>query len=208
MKVDPAPTPFRRNRALQGMVAWLLLLWVLTAIKPWYPRDWLLENLLVFAYAALLAFTYRRFAFSNLSYGLFTVFLSLHLIGAHYTYAEVPFGAWLRELLALQRNPYDRIVHFAFGLLLAVPFREILLRAAELKPSWAGFVTVTCILGFSGFYEGLEALTAMIVSPELGAAYLGTQGDEWDGTKDMMMAAAGAVLAMAVVWATRRRHGG
>lgn len=205
MTVDPIP--FRRNRPLQGMVAWLLLLWSVTAIEPWYPRDWLLENLLVFAYAALLVFTYRRFAFSNLSYGLFTVFLSLHLVGAHYTYAEVPFGHWLREALALQRNPYDRIVHFAFGLLVAVPFREVLLRAAGLKPSWVGFVTVTCVLGFSGFYECLEAATAMVVSPELGAAYLGTQGDEWDGTKDMMMAAAGAALAMAVVGAMRRRRG-
>ena len=64
------------------------------------------------------------------------------------------------------------------------------------------------MLGFSGFYEGLEAATAMIVSPELGAAYLGTQGDEWDGTKDMLMAMAGAVLAMAVVGATRRRSPG
>jgi len=206
MTAEPAPTPFRHNRPLQGMVAWLLLLWVLTAIRPWYPRDWLLENLLVFACAALLIATYRRFAFSNLSYGLFTVFLSLHLVGAHYTYAEVPFGFWLRDALALQRNPYDRIVHFAFGLLVAVPFREILQRAAGLKPSWAGFVTVTCVLGFSGFYEGLEAATAMTVSPELGAAYLGTQGDEWDATKDMMLALAGAVLAMAGVGLRRRRR--
>lgn len=206
MNADPAPVPFRQNRPLQAMVAWLVLLWAVTAIRPWYPRDWLLENLLVFAYAVLLVFTYRRFAFSNLAYGLFTVFLSLHLVGAHYTYAEVPFGFWLRDALVLQRNPYDRIVHFAFGLLVAYPFREILLRAAGLKPSWAGFVTVTCVLGFSGFYEGLEAATAMVVSPELGAAYLGTQGDEWDGTKDMMMATAGAVLAMAVVWAARRQR--
>ena len=97
-------------------------------------------------------------------------------------------------------------MHFAFGLLVAVPFREVLQRAAGLKPSWAGFVTVTCVLGFSGFYEGLEAATAMTVSPELGAAYLGTQGDEWDATKDMMLALAGAVLAMAGVGLRRRRR--
>ncbi len=186
------------------MVAWLVLLWVVTAIKPWYPRDWLLENLLVFVYGALLVFTYRRFAFSNLSYGLFTLFLSLHLVGAHYTYSEVPVGFWLRDMLGGQRNPYDRIVHFTFGLLLAHPFREILLRAAALKPSWSYFVTVACVLGFSGFYEGLEAATAMLVSPELGAVYLGTQGDEWDGTKDMLLAMAGAVLTMCVAWATQR----
>lgn len=190
------PTPFRRNRPLQLMLLWLVVLWAVTAIAPRYPRDWLLENLLVFVYGALLVLSYRRFAFSNLSYGLFTLFLSLHLVGAHYTYAEVPFGFWLRDALGLARNHYDRIVHFAFGLLIAYPFREILLRAAGLRLSWSYFVTVATVLGFSAFYEGLEAVTAMVVSPELGAAYLGTQGDPWDAQKDSALAMTGAVLAM------------
>jgi putative membrane protein len=182
------------------------VLWVVTAIRPWYPRDWLLENLLVFAYAALLAITYRRFAFSNLSYGLFTLFLSLHLVGAHYTYAEVPFGFWLRDALGLARNHYDRIVHFSFGLLIAYPFREVLVRAGGLRPAWSSFMAVVTVLGFSAFYEGLEAVTAMVVSPELGAAYLGTQGDEWDSQKDSVLAMAGSVLAMLVTGAVTRSN--
>jgi putative membrane protein len=200
------PLPFRRNRALQLMLLWLAVLWVVTAIRPWYPRDWLLENLLVFAYAALLAITYRRFAFSNLSYGLFTLFLSLHLVGAHYTYAEVPFGFWLRDALGLARNHYDRIVHFSFGLLIAYPFREVLVRAGGLRPAWSSFMAVVTVLGFSAFYEGLEAVTAMVVSPELGAAYLGTQGDEWDSQKDSVLAMAGSVLAMLVTGAVTRSN--
>ncbi len=76
------------------MILWLLLLWMLTAIAPFDRRDWLLENLLVFVYAILLIITYRRFTFSNVSYALFVVFLSLHLVGAHYTYAETPLGFW------------------------------------------------------------------------------------------------------------------
>ena len=95
---------FRDNRFLQLLLLWLLLLWVVTAIEPFDRRDWLLENLLVFIYAALLLATYRRFAFSNLSYGLFAVFLSLHLVGAHYTYSETPFGFWLQDALDLSRN--------------------------------------------------------------------------------------------------------
>lgn len=182
------------------MVLWLIALWIITAIAPLFPRDWLLENLLVFAYAALLLFTYRRFAFSNLSYGLFTLFMSLHLVGAHYTYAEVPFGFWLQDALDLRRNHYDRIVHFSFGLLIAIPFREILLRAAGLRPSWSYFMSVVIVLGFSGFYECLEAVTAMIVSPELGLAYLGTQGDELDAQKDTLLAMGGAVCAMLLSW--------
>jgi len=193
-------TPFRRNRPLQGMLAWLILLWIITAIEPLYPRDWLLENLLVFIYGFLLVVSYRRFAFSNLSYGLFTVFLSLHLVGAHYTYAETPPGFWLQDLLDLQRNHYDRIVHFSFGLLIAYPFRELLLRAAQLRVSWSYLLAVTVVLAFSNFYEIIEAVTAEIVSPDLGAAYLGTQGDEWDAQKDACVAFIGAVAAMTITW--------
>ena len=123
--------PFRSNRLLQGLVSWLILLWIITALYPLYPRDWLLENLLVFVYGILLTVTYRQFQFSNLSYALFSVFISLHLCGAHYTYAETPFGFWLQEWFGFERNHYDRIVHFGFGLLLAYPFREILMRKAK-----------------------------------------------------------------------------
>jgi putative membrane protein len=191
---------FRENRFLQLLVLWLLLLWILTAIEPFDRRDWLLENLLVFFYGALLVTTYRRFRFSDISYGLFGVFLSLHLIGAHYTYSETPFGFWLQDAFDLSRNHYDRIVHFAFGLLIACPFRELLLRAAGIRRSWSYPMVIVTVLGFSGFYEALEGIVAMIVSPELGSAYLGTQGDEWDAQKDTGLAFAGAVIAMAICW--------
>jgi len=192
--------PFRTNRRLQGLVLWLIALWIITAIDPLYPRDWLLENLLVFFYGALLIITYRLFKFSDLSYALFTLFLSLHLVGAHYTYAETPFGFWLQGLFNLERNHYDRIVHFSFGLLIAYPFHEILIRQSGIKIAWSYFLAVSGILAFSAFYELLEGITAMIVSPELGTAYLGTQGDEWDAQKDAFLAFSGAIIAMLATW--------
>lgn len=197
---------FRHNRFLQLVLLWLLGLWLVTAIEPFNRRDWLLENLLVFVYGALLLLTYRRFAFSNLSYGLFAVFMSLHLVGAHYTYAETPFGFWLQEALELSRNHYDRIVHFAFGLLLAYPFRELQLRAMGIRTAWSYVMPVVTVLGFSGFYEALEGIVAVIVSSELGAAYLGTQGDEWDAQKDTALAFGGSLIAMAITWASVRRR--
>jgi len=197
---------FRKNRFLQLLLVWLLALWVVTAIEPFNRRDWLLENLLVFIYGGLLVATYRRFAFSNLSYGLFAVFMTLHLVGAHYTYSEVPFGFWLQDALGLSRNHYDRIVHFSFGLLIGYPFRELLLRAAGIRPAWSYLMALVTVLGFSGFYEALEGIVAVIVSPELGAAYLGTQGDEWDAQKDTALAFTGAVLAMAITWWWGRRQ--
>ena len=198
--------PFRSNRVLQALVLWLIAVWIITAINPLYPRDWLLENLLVFIWSALLVFTYRRFQFSNLAYGLFVVFLSLHLAGAHNPYSETPFGFWLQDWFGFERNHYDRIVHFAFGLLLAYPMREIMLRTSGLKTSWSYFVTLNCIVAFSAVYEIIEAVTAIIVSPELGAAYLGTQGDEWDAQKDAALATLGASIAMLITWGYTRRQ--
>jgi putative membrane protein len=199
------PIPFRDNRLLQGLLVWLGIFWIVTALGPLDRRDWFLENLLVFTYAAVLILSYWKFTFSNLSYGLFTVFLSLHLIGAHYTYSEVPFGYWLQQALDLSRNHYDRIVHFAYGLLIAYPFREILLRAARVSMHWSYFLSVTAVLAFSAFFEILEAIVAIIVSPELGAKYLGTQGDEWDAQEDMLLAFLGAILAMLVTWLLHKK---
>ena len=180
------------------MVAWLLLLWLATAIEPLNRRDWFLENLLVFFYAGLLLATYPRFRFSLRSYLLFTIFMSLHLVGAHYTYSEVPFGFWLQDALNLGRNHNDRIVHFSFGLLMAYPLREWLLRVTGVRRGWSYFMTVVLVLAFSGFYEVMEGIVAMIVSPDLGMAYLGTQGDQWDSQKDTFLAFSGAVVAMTV----------
>lgn len=196
---------FRQNRFLQGMLLWLLILWAAMAVAPFDRGDWLLENVLVFVYAALLIVTYPRFRFSNLSYGLFGIFLSLHMVGAHYTYAETPFGFWLQEALDLSRNHYDRIVHFSFGLLIAYPFREFLVRVAGVRVRWSYLLVMVTVLGFSGFYEALEGAAAVIVSPELGLAFLGTQGDIWDAQKDTALAFAGSIIAMIITWMADRR---
>ena len=201
-----AAPAFRNNRALQMMLIWLIALWVSTAIDPFNRRDWLLENVLVFAYAFLLVATYRKFAFSNASYFLFTIFISLHLVGAHYTYTQAPPGFWVQSALDLERNHYDRFVHFAFGALLGPAFREVLLGAAKVRHSWSYFLAITGIVAFGGMYELIEGAVAMIVAPQLGAAFLGTQGDAWDAQKDTSLAFTGACASMLVVWIRQRRQ--
>jgi uncharacterized membrane protein YjdF len=79
------------------------------------------------------------------------------------------------------------------------PLRELLMRAAGVKTSWSYLLVIITVLGFSGFYEVLEGAVAVIVSPELGSAYLGTQGDEWDAQKDTALAFSGAVVAMSLL---------
>ena len=130
---------------------------------------------------------------------MFTLFMTLHMIGAHYTYAETPFGFWLQDLFAFDRNHYDRIVHFAYGLLLAYPFYELLIRTIpNIRSIWAYTLTVSHILAMSGLYEVIEGIVAIIVSPELGDAYLGTQGDIWDAQTDMLLACIGSIFTMVI----------
>ncbi len=191
----------RSTHLLSGLLLWYGLLWTWLAIGPVNRRDWLLENLLAFALVLLLTLTYRRFQLSTLSYCLITFFMTLHAVGAHYTYAEVPLGFWLQDLLSLSRNPFDRIVHFAYGALLAYPVREILMRLAGVRGLWSYSLAVSMILTQSGLFEIIESIVAALVSPELGNAYLGTQGDEWDAQKDMAAAFGGAALAMVFTFA-------
>jgi putative membrane protein len=190
----------KRTKLLLGLLVWYGLLWIVLAIAPLDRQDWFLENLLALSAVTTLIVTYRRFQFSTTSYLLMTAFFSLHAIGAHYTYAQVPFGFWLQQGLDLTRNPFDRLVHFAYGLLLAYPLRELLARLAGVRGFWSYYLPVSGMLAQSGLFEIVEAVVAQIVSPELGAAYLGTQGDEWDAQKDMLAAFFGALSCMVIVW--------
>ncbi len=197
-----APRP---SRLALGLLVAYLLLWLWMAISPLDRGDWLLENLLAIAFVAALLATARRFMLSDRSYVLIALFLGLHAVGAHYTYAQVPFGFWLQDHLGLARNPFDRLVHFGYGLLLSYPLREVLVRLASLRGAWSYFLPVSGILAHSALFEVIEAIVATVVSPELGTAYLGTQGDEWDAQKDMAAALAGALLAMLLTRAVSRR---
>ncbi len=195
---------FRNNHMLQALLAWYLLIWAAMAVSPFDRRDWFLENILAVALVALLAATYRIFSFSTLSYGLITIFLTLHTVAAHYTYSEVPAGSWLKEFLALERNHFDRLAHFLFGLLMTYPLRELLVRTVPLGGFWGFVLPVAVLLALSGLFEIVESWVAQVVSPELGHAYLGTQGDIWDAQKDMTAALCGAILCMTLTAAVRK----
>jgi len=200
-------TDFRNNPLLKGLVAVYAVVWIATAIGPVYPTDWLLENSLVAVCVPLIVLTYRRFPLSEVSYIAITLFMIGHAVGAHYTYAEVPLGFWAREAFGLSRNHYDRLVHFSFGLLLGYPIREVFLRLVRARGFWAYYFPLDVTLAFSALYEIIEMVVAMVVSPGAGDAYLGTQGDPFDGIRDMAMAFLGSVLCMCAVAVARKMTG-
>jgi putative membrane protein len=184
------------------------------AFRPRYPADWLLENSLAFLAVAIGIATFPRWRFSDRAYVQMTLFLTLHAVGAHYTYSEVPLGDWLRDALGWSRNHYDRLVHFAFGLLMLRPVRELAFRGREPGRHATLLLSTAAVVALSVVYELIEWLTAISVDPAAGTAFLGTQGDEWDAQKDMALAGCGALLAAGVElalvskasWSERHLH--
>jgi len=180
-----------------------------------YPSDWLLENVLVLAAVGYLAATCRPVPLSRLSYGLILLFFGLHEIGAHWTFAEVPYdNAWaalfgfsLNEAMGWERNHYDRLVHFCYGFLLARPMRETLLQAIGAAGFWSYALPVIFITFTSEIYELIEWAAAIVFGGDLGQAYLGTQGDVWDAQRDTALALLGAIIATLIMAWNHRRTG-
>jgi putative membrane protein len=201
----------RRYELLLGVMFGAL--WIAMAIHPHDRSDWLLENALAIAAVALLVGFRRRLVFSSVSYTLIFLFMCLHQVGAHYTYSEVPYDRWclavmgrtFNSLVGWERNNFDRVVHFAYGLLVAYPVREIFLRVANVRGFWGYFLPLDLTMSTSMIYELLEWATAAAFGGDLGQAYLGTQGDEWDSHKDMALASCGALIAMTLTAAINWR---
>lgn len=199
-----APTDFRYPRRL--LFAYVLL-WCALAVRPWYRQDWLLENLLPLISVPMLVATARRLRFSDAAYTCLFAFFALHAIGAHYTYSEVPYERWLASagLPSLnaafdwQRNQYDRLVHFAYGLLVTPAAVHLLRSVAPARGIWRLLLPLLFMISHSTIYELIEWAAANAFGGDLGVAYLGTQGDVWDAQRDMALAALGTVASLLVL---------
>jgi putative membrane protein len=196
---------FRENRFLHWICLGTAAALLISAYRPERVFDWWLENALVLSCLAVLIFSYRYLPLSDLSYLLILVYLSLHEWGAHYKYSDVPLGEWMKPWLHTQRNHFDRVSHFCFGLMLSYPMREVFMRVARVTGRWRYYLPVEATLALSAIYEMMEAGMATVLSPQRGEEFVGMQGDIWDSQKDMFDAGIGSILAMLVIWAIRRR---
>jgi putative membrane protein len=164
------------RRFLFLLMVLLGLEFVVLAIAPNDRKDWLLENVLVVLFVGAMLASFRKLTLSRISYFLIFLFLSLHLIGAHYTYAQVPYDSWfesltgrsLNSLLGWERNNFDRVVHFSYGLLLAYPVREVFQRVARLRGFWGYFFPLDITMSTSMLYELIEWGAAVAFGGELG----------------------------------------
>ena len=185
-----------------------LVIFGISSVDVPYPEDFVLEHVLTVLFMILLAATYRKFRLSNISYTMIFIFMVLHIIGAHYTYSEVPynsviqnwFGFNVDQFFGFTRNMYDRLVHFSFGLLFAYPAREVFNRFASAKGIWGLYFPLDVMAALSMVYELLEyGIVLLYGAGGVGASYLGSQGDIWDAQKDMFLATLGAFIAMTTV---------
>lgn len=192
------------RRYYMVVLALFTLFWLAMAVDPHDRADWALENVLVVLFVPALLAALRWFRPSRTSWTLIFLFLALHIVGSHYTYSLVPYDAWfealfgrpLNGMLGLERNHFDRLVHFSYGLLLAYPMRELFLRVADARGFWGYFLPLDLTLSTSAVFELIEWRAAEFFGGDLGVAYLGTQGDPWDAQKDMALAGLGASIAI------------
>lgn len=177
-------------------LAIIIIAGIWSAIGAYGGTLWVLEALPCLIGFALLAATYRRFRFTDVTYLFITIHFIILLIGAHYTYARVPAFDWLSEAFGWSRNNYDKVGHFAQGFIPALITREILIRLDVIrKQSWIPFLVIAICLAISAAYELFEWLVAVLVK-QSADDFLGMQGYEWDTQSDMLCATIGAIIML------------
>ena len=184
----------KQYRREVAMLAGVGVASVLSGIAPASRAVWLTEIFWVWGLVVILLVTFRKFRFSGVAYACFFVWCILQIIGAHWTFEHVPMR-WLTEPLGLARNPYDRLAHFMVGWF-AFPLAELYWRKGWARSVAASaFFAVMTTVAMAGIWEIVEWLYAAIDGGEAGAAFLGSQGDEWDAQKDILCDTLGALCS-------------
>jgi putative membrane protein len=184
----------------------VLVVLVITGIHPFDRGTWMLEVFPVVIALPLLWFTHRRFPLTTLLYLCIFAHAIVLMVGGAYTYARVPLGFQLQDLLGLERNPYDRIGHFMQGFVPALAAREILLRGRFVRTAgMLAFLVICVVMAVSAAYELIEWAAALALGQ--GAdEFLGTQGDIWDTQSDMFCALLGSIAALVLLSRTQDRQ--
>jgi len=192
-----------RTQILIATAVVLMGLLVFSGLQPYDRTTWALEVFPVVIALPIMALTYRRFPLTTLLYACIFLHALVLMLGGAYTYARVPLGFHIQDLLQLGRNPYDKIGHFFQGFVPALVAREILLRGAYVQGRrMLAFIVVCIVLAISASYELIEWGAAVALGQ--GAdEFLGTQGDPWDTQSDMLLALIGASSALLLF---SRRH--
>ncbi|MNJ06451.1 Inner membrane protein YjdF [compost metagenome] len=193
------------------MLAIAVAMLAASGIEPHSRVDWLLENALPAILLVGLVVGWRYLRLSASAYGAILALLAIHELGAHYTYAKVPYEAWAQALadrslnnaLGWDRNQYDRLVHLSYGVLFCLPLREVLQRCTPLRGMWLALLALNVVLSTSAMYELIEWVGGQYLGEDQAKAFLATQKDPWDAQKDMALAVFGACMTQAALQSKR-----
>jgi putative membrane protein len=202
-----------RDRFQRRVYLLFLVFFAASCVSPPFVDFLLMQHAPTVLAALLLGYLSNRFAISRASYVSIVAFLALHTLGARYLYSYVPYDAWaerlfgvnVSEMFGFERNHYDRVVHFSYGLLLAIPIQEFERRYLQLSVALSSVLAIECIVATSASYEMIEWLVAVIFTPEWADQFLGQQGDIFDAQKDMALATVGSVVSIGALALLGRR---
>ena len=186
------------------ILALLTLAIVVASIQPLELGSYGLHQIGTALMLAFLLYCLKKVGLSFWSFALYIGFLLIHVLGAHYLYSFVPYNEWfiqyfnfdLNQSMGWTRNMYDRLVHFAYGLLLYPLFLRLFqVWLPQLSATVLFILVVQFVMASSLIYEWIEWLIAIGLSHEDAENYNGQQGDMWDAHKDMWLATLGAIIS-------------
>lgn len=188
-----------------GLIVLFIMYWCFTFIQTKDMVNWLVENLPVFLF--VLFFLWQRktiLSISMLSFVCIVLFVLMHISGSQYAYTHHPIGIWMKEVFHLQRNGFDRFVHFNFGFLITLPLTEFIKRKLQISNQLSGLMAFLFISTLAATFELIEWIIGGVLFPETGADYVGTQGDIWDPQKDIALAMLASLLVLIICQITRQ----
>jgi putative membrane protein len=193
-------TQLTYNKSKLALLVCFFAYWIYTFISTHDKQNWFIENGLVFIFIAFYASQKNMGKlFSTLSFTCLFLFIMMHISGSQYAYTHHPLGEWLRNALGTSRNMYDRIVHFSFGFLIALPLKEFIQQKTNYTGTLASTLSFLWISTLAMVFELIEWIVGGVIFKEASDDYVGTQGDVWDPQKDMALAFVGAALVLFVI---------
>lgn len=190
---------YLKNKTFLLLISLFIICWFYFFFTTRDFTDWWLENILVIAFFIWLMATQKKFRFSNTSLLFIFLFLLFHIYGAQLAYTKNTLGEFFKHKWHLQRNPYDRIVHFNFGFLMAYPIMDYLNSKYKTPYKYLGILTSMIILCLATIFELVEWAVAACTDSATGETYVATQGDVWDAHKDIILAVIGSMIMISFV---------
>lgn len=192
----------------KSLMVIFFIFWIALAINPVDPGIWALENILVATVFPVVLWLDRHYDFNNLTYLSLTTFVILHLFGANMTYDNMTYFIWYSDWFGFDRNYYDQLIHFLFGLMVFVPFFEVFYHQGISK-KLSYLIAFLFITSVGAWYEILEWLTMVVFCQQTAQVCFEalTQGDIWDAQKDITYAIFGSILALILhsLWGKKTR---